>query len=55
MKARELKAKKREEAAVRQAEYDALSIEDKITRVKSRPGNSTKELKRLSCRCEQQS
>lgn len=38
---------KQEEAAVRQAEYDALTREQKIARAMSRRGNSAKELYRL--------
>ncbi len=38
---------KQEEAAVRQAEYDALTTEQKIARAQSRRGNSAKELRRL--------
>lgn len=36
-----------DEAAVRQAEYDALTKEQKIARAESRPGNSLRELRRL--------
>jgi hypothetical protein len=39
--------RKREEAAVRQAEYSALSIEQKIARAKSRRGASKRELTKL--------
>lgn len=35
------------EAAVRQAEYDALTREQKIARAMSRRGNSARELRRL--------
>lgn len=38
---------RREQAAVRQAEYDALSTEQKIARAEGRRGNSKKELTRL--------
>lgn len=38
---------RQEEAAVRQAEYDALTREQKIARAMSRRGNSAKELRRL--------
>jgi hypothetical protein len=38
---------RQEEAAVRQAEYDALTREQKIARAMSRRGNSSKELRRL--------
>jgi len=38
---------RREEAGIRQAEYDALSTEQKIARAEARPGNSLKELRRL--------
>ena len=38
---------KREEAEARQAEYDKLSIDQKIKRAKSRPGESKKEIARL--------
>jgi len=39
---------RKEEAAVRQAEYNALSIEQKIARAAKRRGTSRKELVRLS-------
>lgn len=38
---------KREEAEVRQKEYDALTTDQKIARAGSRRGSSEKELKRL--------
>lgn len=45
--------RKREEAAIRQAEYSALSLDAKIARVKSRRGESKRELtKLLACRGE---
>jgi Spy/CpxP family protein refolding chaperone len=39
---------RREEAEVRQAEYDALTPEQKVARVKTRPGNNKRELIRLN-------
>jgi hypothetical protein len=39
---------RRDEAAVRQEEYNALSKEQKIARVKARRGNNKRELVRLS-------
>ncbi len=39
--------KKRTEAEIRQVNYDKLSLDAKIKRVKSRPGESKKELSRL--------
>lgn len=39
--------RRHEEAVIRQAEYDALTLEQKITRAESRTGNSEKELRRL--------
>jgi hypothetical protein len=47
MKARERKEEKREQAAIRQAEYDALTTEQKLARARSRRGNSQKEINRL--------
>lgn len=41
---------RQEEAAVRQAEYSALSTSQKITRAMGRRGNSAKELNRLNIR-----
>lgn len=38
---------RQEEAAIRQAEYSALTTEQKIVRAESRRGNSKKELRRL--------
>jgi hypothetical protein len=38
---------KKEAALQRQAEYDKLSIDEKIRRAKSRPGQSAKEIARL--------
>ena len=40
--------KRREEAAIRQAEYDALTPEQKIARAMSRRGRSKRELIRLN-------
>jgi hypothetical protein len=37
-----------EEAAVRQAEYDALTPEQKVARAQAAPGNSKRELIRLN-------
>lgn len=45
---RHRKDARREQAAVRQAEYNALSTEDKIARAEARPGNSKRELERLN-------
>lgn len=42
---------RREEAAIRQAEYDALTPEQKIARAESRRGNSLKERRRLGVDC----
>lgn len=39
--------KRREEAKARQAAYDALTIEEKIAKAKSAPGNSKRQLRRL--------
>lgn len=39
---------RREEAAIRWVEYNMLDTNQKITRVKTRPGNSTKELAKLA-------
>lgn len=44
MKSRE---QKRAEAKERQERYDKLSLDEKIKLIKSRPGNSDRELKRL--------
>jgi hypothetical protein len=44
---KERRKERQEQAAIRQAEYDALSTEQKIARAKSRRGNSKKELARL--------
>jgi len=41
------KTVRQEEAKERQAEYDALSTEQKIARAKSRRGESKKELTKL--------
>ena len=38
---------KREEAEIRQKEYNSLTTEQKIARAKGRPGESKRELKRL--------
>jgi len=38
---------RREDAEVRQAEYDKLTNEQKVERAKSRPGDSKRELIRL--------
>lgn len=38
---------RQEQAKIRQAEYDGLSTAKKIARAEARPGNSTKELRRL--------
>lgn len=43
------RAERREQAAIRQAEYDALTKAEKIVRAKSRRGESKKELRRLGC------
>jgi len=47
------KQQKREEALARQAEYDSLSLNEKLTKVFSRPGKSEKEHKRLVAKQEQ--
>jgi len=41
------KDKRRQEAESRQREYDALSVQGKIARAKSRPGESKREVARL--------
>lgn len=41
------RAQRQNEAAIRQAEYSALTTEQKIARAQSRRGNSKKELRRL--------
>jgi hypothetical protein len=40
-------AAKRQQAEARQAKYDALSTAEKITLALSRPGSSSRELRRL--------
>ena len=45
MKSKELK---RDEAIERQKKYNSLSKKEKLDLIKSRPGNSLKELKRLN-------
>tara|TARA_R100001129_G_scaffold64452_1_gene44031 strand:+ start:6876 stop:7034 length:159 start_codon:yes stop_codon:yes gene_type:complete len=47
MKRVEYRKLKREEAEARQKAHDALSLEQKIAKAKSRRGQSAKELKRL--------
>ncbi len=42
------RARRREEAEARQAEYDSLTTAQKIKRAQSRRGNSARELGRLS-------
>lgn len=39
---------RQQEAVARQKEYDALSTSEKIARAKTRPGNSEKEIGRLT-------
>jgi hypothetical protein len=46
------KNRKREQAAERQAQYDALSTSQKIERALSRRGNSTREVSRLTASLE---
>lgn len=41
------RAQRRLEAQERQAEYDALPLEEKVARAVVAPGNSARELKRL--------
>ena len=43
-----LRKKHREEAETRQTRYNALSLSEKIDKAKSRRGNSSQELKRLT-------
>ena len=43
----ERRKSRQQEAAVRQAEYDALTVEQKIARAQSRRGASKRELERL--------
>lgn len=45
--------RKREEAAIRQAEYSALTIEQKIARASSRRGESRRELARLNAQLKE--
>ena len=47
MKRVDRRKQRQEEAAIRQAEYDALTIEQRIARAKARRGRSKKELRRL--------
>lgn len=46
---KERRKERQEQAAIRQAEYDALTTEQKIDRARARRGNSKKELRRLGC------
>ena len=39
---------RKEEAAVRQSEYDSLTTDQKIERARSRRGNSKREIERLT-------
>ena len=41
------KQQRREEGAIRQAEHDALTLEQKLAKAKSRPGNSKREITKL--------
>jgi hypothetical protein len=41
------KERKRDDAELRQSQYDALSLTEKIARVKSQPGNSKRQLAQL--------
>lgn len=41
------KTEKQEQAAVRQAEYNALTLEQKIAQCRNRRGENRRELKRL--------
>ena len=45
---------RKEEAAVRQAEYDALSTVEKVQRAHGRRGNSERELTRLYARAKRE-
>jgi len=47
MTRRERTEQRKAEAGDRQQAYDALSLQERIDRAKSRPGNSEKELLRL--------
>lgn len=42
-----VREQRRVDAERRQAEYDALSLDEKIARAESRPGESKRELSRL--------
>jgi len=44
---RRTKKERHEEAIERQKKYDSLNLKEKIDLVKSRPGESLKEIKRL--------
>lgn len=44
---------RREEAKIRQAEYDALPTVDKISRTVSSPGNSRRQFKRFAAGAQQ--
>jgi len=46
-KANARRERKRDDAELRQSQYDSLSLLEKIALVKSRPGNSKRELTRL--------
>lgn len=46
------KENKRKEAEERQAEYDKLTTQQKIDRAKKRPGNSKKEIEKLTKKLE---
>ncbi len=47
LKSKARKAKRKQEALARQSEYNKLTTKQKITRAKSRPGDSKKEIARL--------
>lgn len=44
---------RQQEAVERQKEYGALSTSQKLARAKSRPGNSKKEIDRLTARLQE--
>jgi len=46
------KAQKRSEAAERQAQYDKLSLAEKLARVMQAPGSSKRELRRLKAKAD---
>lgn len=48
------KETKRKEAEARQAEYDKLTTQQKIDRARKRPGNSKREIEKLTKKLEKQ-